>query len=50
MSRAPFIAESERIPNGVHVVLIATGSVASVKVHLIVAELLKVRRFDAALC
>ena len=38
-----FQASAERRPGGVHVLLIATGSVASIKVPLIVAEILKVR-------
>ena len=42
MSSVPFEATAERIPGGTHVVLIVTGSVASVKALLIVSELLKV--------
>lgn len=37
-----FEAAAERTPNFIHVVLMLTGSVASVKAPLIVAELLKV--------
>ncbi|KAH0831885.1 putative flavoprotein [Lanmaoa asiatica] len=36
-----FIAELERIPDHTHVLLITTGSVASIKAPLIVQELLK---------
>lgn len=38
-----FVADNERIPGCTHVLLITTGSVASVKVPLIVEELLTVR-------
>ncbi|KAL5520169.1 hypothetical protein ACEPAG_1829 [Sanghuangporus baumii] len=41
MSSTLFQAGAERIPGGVHILLIATGSVASIKVPLIVADLLK---------
>ncbi|OCB87739.1 flavo protein [Sanghuangporus baumii] len=41
MSSTVFQAGAERIPGGVHILLIATGSVASIKVPLIVADLLK---------
>ncbi|KAL5482770.1 hypothetical protein ACEPAI_9365 [Sanghuangporus weigelae] len=41
MSSTLFQAGAERIAGGVHILLIATGSVASVKVPLIVADLLK---------
>lgn len=37
-----FIAEQERVEGFTHVLLITTGSVASVKAPLIVEELLKV--------
>lgn len=37
-----FIAELERLPDHTHVLLITTGSVASIKAPLIVRELLKV--------
>lgn len=37
-----FIAELERLPDHNHVLLITTGSVASIKAPLIVAELLQV--------
>lgn len=40
-----FVAESERSPNHTHVLLITTGSVASIKAPLIVEELLKVSLF-----
>lgn len=40
MSNAPFVAEQERQPGHTHVVLILTGSVASIKAPLIVSELL----------
>lgn len=38
-----FVSEAERKPNFTHVLLITTGSVASVKAPLIVKELLGVR-------
>jgi hypothetical protein len=38
-----FVAESERRPNHTHVLLITTGSVASIKAPLIVKELRLVR-------
>ena len=38
-----FIAKDERKPNCTHVLLVTTGSVASVKAPLIVQELLRVR-------
>lgn len=38
-----FVAEPERVPGYTHVLLITTGSVASVKAPLIVKELLTVR-------
>ncbi|KAJ7236185.1 flavoprotein [Mycena rebaudengoi] len=38
---APFVAENERVPGCTHVLLITTGSVASVKAPLIVEELLR---------
>ncbi|EJC98833.1 flavo protein [Fomitiporia mediterranea MF3/22] len=41
MSATHFEAASERVEGAVHVLLIATGSVASVKAPLIVSELLK---------
>ncbi|KAH8108658.1 flavoprotein [Phellopilus nigrolimitatus] len=41
MERTHFEAAVARVPGGVHVVLITTGSVASVKAPLIVQELLK---------
>lgn len=41
-SMTVFIAEAERKPGFVHVLLITTGSVASVKAPLIVEELLSV--------
>jgi hypothetical protein len=44
---APFVAENERVPGCTHVLLITTGSVASVKAPLIVEELLRVRRIAA---
>jgi len=37
-----FIAESERFPGHTHVLLVTTGSVASIKAPLIVEEFLKV--------
>ena len=37
-----FVAELERSPDHTHVVLITTGSVASIKAPLIVRELLQV--------
>lgn len=37
-----FTAADNRSPNHLHIVLIATGSVASIKIPLIVEELLKV--------
>lgn len=40
----PFVAETERRPGHTHVLLITTGSVASVKAPLIVEELLRVCR------
>lgn len=43
-----FVADAERIPGYINVLLIATGSVASVKVPLIVEELLTVRDFIAS--
>ncbi|KAL0960721.1 hypothetical protein HGRIS_005747 [Hohenbuehelia grisea] len=43
MSKDFFIAEKERQANSVHVLLITTGSVASVKAPLIVTELLRYR-------
>lgn len=42
-SHMSFVAESERCPNHTHVLLITTGSVASIKAPLIVKELLSVR-------
>jgi hypothetical protein len=42
MTRPPFIAENERSVGHTHVLLITTGSVASIKAPLIVSELLKV--------
>ncbi|PVF93927.1 flavo protein [Serendipita vermifera] len=44
MSTSPFVSSSERTPGHLHVVLISTGSVASVKIPLIVEELLKYDR------
>jgi len=41
-STLPFVAEQERSENSTHVLLIATGSVASVKAPLIVERLLQV--------
>ena len=38
-----FVAENERRPHNTHVLLITTGSVASIKAPLIVQELLSVR-------
>ncbi|EKM54381.1 uncharacterized protein PHACADRAFT_146269 [Phanerochaete carnosa HHB-10118-sp] len=40
MTYPPFVSERERKPGCTHVVLIVTGSVASIKAPLIVAELL----------
>lgn len=37
-----FVAETERVPGYTHVLLITTGSVASIKAPLIVKELLSV--------
>ena len=45
MTKQPFIAEAEREEGFTHVLLITTGSVASVKAPLIVSELLLVRFF-----
>jgi phosphopantothenoylcysteine synthetase/decarboxylase len=42
MMNPPFVAENERVDGYTHVLLITTGSVASVKAPLIVSELLKV--------
>lgn len=42
--RGPFIAEEERSEGYTHVLLITTGSVASVKAPLIVQSLLQVRQ------
>ena len=42
-----FVAEDERTDGFIHVVLITTGSVASIKAPLIVAELLTVRQCSA---
>ena len=39
-----FVAEDERAKDFTHVVVITTGSVASIKAPLIVAELLKVSK------
>ena len=39
---ARFVADQNRVEGSVHVLLIATGSVASVKVPFIVQELLSV--------
>jgi len=39
-----FVAEKERVKDNVHVLLIATGSVASIKIPLIVSELKKYER------
>ena len=41
----PFVAEKERKPGYTHVLLITTGSVASIKAPLIVSKLLSVCRF-----
>ena len=41
MTKAPFVAKSERTHGYTHVLLITTGSVASIKAPLIVSELLK---------
>lgn len=43
MAAQQFVAERERQPGYTHVVLITTGSVASIKAPLIVSELLQVR-------
>lgn len=43
MTKDAFVAESEREEGFTHVLLITTGSVASVKAPLIVEELLLVR-------
>ena len=43
VTKQQFVAESERTEGFTHVVLITTGSVASVKAPLIVSELLAVR-------
>ena len=43
MSASKFTAAENRRPGYTHIVLIATGSVASVKVPLIVEEFLKAR-------
>ena len=43
MTKSLFIAEAERTAGFLHVLLITTGSVASIKAPLIVAELLTVR-------
>jgi phosphopantothenoylcysteine decarboxylase len=40
---ALFVAEKERTPGHIHVLLITTGSVASIKAPLIISELLSVR-------
>jgi phosphopantothenoylcysteine decarboxylase len=40
-----FVAENNRTAGHLHVLLITTGSVASVKAPLIVAELLQVSQF-----
>ncbi|KAH7914257.1 flavoprotein [Hygrophoropsis aurantiaca] len=40
-SRRQFVAENERLPDHNHVLLITTGSVASIKAPLIVSELLQ---------
>ena len=40
-----FVSENERKEGYTHVVLILTGSVASIKAPLIVSELLKVCRY-----
>jgi hypothetical protein len=45
MTKQPFIAEAEREDGFTHILLITTGSVASVKAPLIVSELLLVRIF-----
>ena len=42
-----FVAEDERTDGFIHVVLITTGSVASIKAPLIVTELLTVRQWDS---
>ncbi|EGN98498.1 hypothetical protein SERLA73DRAFT_183545 [Serpula lacrymans var. lacrymans S7.3] len=41
MDRRSFISEEERIPDHSHILLITTGSVASIKAPLIVSELLQ---------
>jgi len=43
MTKPPFVADAERKEGFTHVLLITTGSVASVKAPLIVSELLSVR-------
>ncbi len=43
-SKMSFVAESERRPNHTHVLLITTGSVASIKAPMIVKELRSVRQ------
>ena len=45
MTAVPFVADQERIPGHTHVLLITTGSVASIKAPLIVKELLEVLSF-----
>lgn len=45
MARDLFIAEHERVEGCTHILLIATGSVASIKLPLIVSELISVRVF-----
>ena len=45
MAKRIFTAESERKEGFKHILLITTGSVASVKAPLIVSELLAVRTF-----
>lgn len=40
-----FVAESERLEGHTHVLLITTGSVASIKAPLIVSELLRVSNY-----
>lgn len=49
MSRK-FVAEDERTPGNTHVLLITTGSVASIKAPLIVAELLAVSQESYDTC
>jgi hypothetical protein len=44
-----FVAEANRVAGHLHVVLITTGSVASVKAPLIVSELLQVARSSLVL-